>query len=253
MPKQRLTRPNLYKDNDIYNDDKNGGKVLAIVLIILLIIAGGIGAFVFFTTKSSDSKSNSTATATTTVSTVSNSATTTVTNKTSTNSNTGTVTPTVTTTTVTTTPSITETPSLSPKSGSNSEFDIRFTYPGDWSSATVATTKDCTISKSFLRGTCSGTFDSQTLFITSSDNYNLTIEGAISDTPTPTCDRTSNFFVYVKGTKYEFPVCTGSTYMGTLNMTIPGAKSKWTTMTVKFTAKDRAMMEKVLDILASIS
>lgn len=265
----------ISKKPDSSKNFKLGVVVSAIVLVLIL---GALGIIAVLNMNKSDTpKATSTATTiTTTVTTTSSS----VTTSPIINATTSAVINQTSTPVVSSTPAVSKTPevtesltfttiptstSTNPQSSSNKEYDINFTLPGNWTVSSSPTSGDCKLTQQYLKSPCTGNVATETLHINSADmntknqNYGITIIGGTSGIGDPSCadsnSTPTSFYAFIKGTRYDFPTCvssSGEEFTGRVSLQIPGSSSKWNTVFLSFDAKDRPMVDQILDILVSI-
>jgi hypothetical protein len=253
------------------NDTRNKKYAYAIGALLVVLILSAIGFLFLSNAKSSNTQSSSNNLTNTVAATKSNTSTSTPISttvvQTTTTSTTETLTPTTTSitgtttvTTPTTTPSSNSSSVSGPTTFKSTEFAFNITIPEKWILKSQSmTNRSCDLSKDFLRNTCTGTINSEMLTMSQTDDgvSFITIEGATTGIgfQCSSEEKSTIFFVYVKGEKYEFDTCSNfnGQFSGQANLKVAGSSSKWNTVVVNWKAKDRATVDSILDILATIS
>jgi len=146
----------------------------------------------------------------------------------------------------------------------DSYFDVSFSYPNQWETATkMSKNRSCDFAKKFLRNpSCSGDITSETLYVNSPEKdsnakqYGITIEAATEGLGFACADTIEkNYSVTVKGKTYKFDACqdpkSGEEW-GLSEMEVTGIKSEWKSILVNFSAKDAGMTQDILKVLSSI-
>lgn len=235
MPMEPV-KPRTASFNKSNSDSSNSLWSYLIFAILVLLLIG----FVIFLLKGSDS---ATKTSTTTPAAVSTTSTTISIIPTSTVSITQTTAP-----TVTTIPAVTTTTVATPAEGTNvvegpatiksSDYAINMTVAKGWKGQEEASSTSA-----------------KTLKVFSTDNSKYQVVFRDGAPTTLACTgSTSTFFVYIKNVKYDIPACTvgSGEYTANFSGNFGGSGTKASSINVDITAKNRQMMEDILDMISSI-
>jgi hypothetical protein len=158
-------------------------------------------------------------------------------------------------------PTVTPTISSLPRNLKNTEFDFNLTTKEGWGIVSDTKVFDCEKAKVYLKIPCNENFVGDHISmikIVDDKSYEVSITGATTDSNL-TCKETENsaeYFVFIKGVKYDMPVCVefdSENRRSTTVLNIQGVNSKWKALEISWNASGKPMAEEILDMLNLIT